>query len=460
MTMKKLGMSAVVASMLTTAVYASGTISVEGGPITAATEFLDNSAVDVNLTRSFLYTNGMTLATASEAGFELKFDVTPTSDGNLTVQDFDTNETVADFDRVDGNSIIFSAATNANIQRNKKYKVVSDDNTTVGAGAISLTIPKGTTTLTATLIVSDNTGVNVLDNPSANVIDIKPQLSGSFSTKLNAQIDAANGFLVFATNSPTTTSDTYSYIYSSIRDMDIPVTVTAVDYVVSSDTNLSTYTVTQANTSATTTGAWGNGDFTNTVNDTNITMAASAGNQDNNGSIEQLVTLNIAPTAAMKVVDFKATGKATYTAGAVTGVTKTLFADVDAGTWTIFGYNAQIPNVAGLTTHDTTMKFTNRSSLDTNIYFTLIDPDGTVATLNSVDNPTVAALPSNTTGTYKASKLLALVTDTAFNKTGSVSVEVSIPTTPSAVYGMASFKNITLGQFKDLPVYNSSTLGY
>jgi hypothetical protein len=56
--------------------------------------------------------------------------------------------------------------------------------------------------------------------------------------------------------------------------------------------------------------------------------------------------------------------------------------------------------------------------------------------------------------------LLAQVTDVAFNKTASISVEVSVPATPTNIYGFASFRNLKLGQFKDLPIYNSSTLSY
>jgi len=78
------------------------------------------------------------------------------------------------------------------------------------------------------------------------------------------------------------------------------------------------------------------------------------------------------------------------------------------------------------------MKFTNRSSLPTNIYFTLIDPQGHTVSLNSVDNPKLAALPAGTTGTYTASELVSLIpAGTTFNHTGSFSIEVSIPTTPS-----------------------------
>jgi len=134
----------------------------------------------------------------------------------------------------------------------------------------------------------------------------------------------------------------------------------------------------------------------------------------------------------------------------------------NAGEWAIYGYNAQIPNVAGVEgRYETTMKFTNRSGLDTDIFFTLIDQDGTIVELSSADFPNeIAALPHNTTGKYNATDLLALVTDPEFDKNRSISVEVSIPTTPSAVYGAAAFKNNMTGQFNDLPIYNTSSMTY
>ena len=127
----------------------------------------------------------------------------------------------------------------------------------------------------------------------------------------------------------------------------------------------------------------------------------------------------------------------------------------DFGNWAVNGYYAKIPNVAATESVDVTLKFTNRSQVDSEIFFTLIDKNGVVANVSST-NASIAKLNAGTTGTYKASQLLGLVSNPSFDKASSFSVEVSIPVSPDAVYGMASFKNKVLGQFKDLPVYNNS----
>jgi len=269
----------------------------------------------------------------------------------------------------------------------------------------------------------------------------------SIDQKFDAQIDASLGFKQF--NGQDNKSDGVKYtIANKFSSFVIPATASKMQLDIVADQNLSTYKISETNSSNTHINSIKLGDYN---------LTASATGADVNSTFTDAVTstLQTDQTGAMSVTNFKATGFVTFN-----GFTKKLLNQVDAGAWTIYGYTAQIPNVVGLSNIDTTMKFTNRSSLDTNIYFTLIDPDGTVVTLDSVKNPSIASLPKKSTGTYKASDLLALVTDPDFDKTGSFSVEVSIPTTPSSVYGMASFKNKTLRQFKDLPIYNSSKLAY
>ncbi|MCD6258009.1 MAG: hypothetical protein J7J31_00240 [Helicobacteraceae bacterium] len=412
-----------------------------------------------------VYKCGMTASTATEPGFELKFPgLTPIAESNITIADSDTNVTVAVFDRNDGESVIFSTVSGTTIQRNKNYTVghelnaTHSDTTRLGT-SLMLSLPVGTTTADASLILYSNSGDSTLDTATDTILETRTQFTGSFGTQLDAQIDASADFLLFnadGARADSTTQDSYTFTFANDKDIDFAATSTDVTYTVFADRNISTFTVTaaDADTNDVFSGSWADAVWpAPTVNDYNITASVVG---DTNGSVTEEVQLTVAPTEDMAIVNFTGQGVVTFDGGA----TKTLFSGVSAGNWTIYGYTAQIPNVAGLSTHDTVMKFTNRSSLNTNIYFTLIDPDGTTATLNSADNAEIASLNADTTGTYVASALLALVDDAAFDKTGSISVEVSIPTTPDAVYGMASFKNNALGQFKDLPVYNSSSMGY
>jgi hypothetical protein len=470
MTIKKIALSVAAIALTATASYAAGTLSVNGGVMQASSELLETTDINATLsTQSLTYTCGMSASTATEPGFELKFPTaTPISvDDKISIIDGETNATVAVYDRIDGNSVIFSTSTGATVQRNKTYKVVATDDNASISSSLKITLAEGSSSADAQLILYSNSGDSTLDTASDTIVEAVTQFTGSFGTLLDAQIDASADFLLFnadGSRADSTTKDSFTFTFGNDKDIDFTATSSDVTYTVLSDVNLSTYTITGADTAGTNTKTGSfvadNGFDDIHVNDMNITIddtgSTANANGDVNGTITKDIQLTVAPTADMAVVNFTAQAVVTFDGGA----TKTLFSGTDAGNWTIYGYTAQIPNVAGLSTHDTTMKFTNRSTLDTNIYFTLIDPDGTTATLNSSANTELSALAAGVTGTYKASDLLALVTDADFDKTGSFSVEVSIPTTPSSVYGAASFKNKTLGQFKDLPVYNSSSMGY
>ena len=444
MTIKKIGLSTLAAAVVTTSAVA-GTLSVTGGVNNVSSELLSVQAVDVNVTNGFTYVNGMTAASATEPGFELAFPgstIVAAANADITIQD-ENNVTVARFNRVEGSSIIFDTVATTVINRAATYKVTKDDNVTTGIDAteLQITMPQDSASASSTLTLYSNSGDSTLDTASNTVITARAQYSAAITTAYDAQIDASAGFLQFTSGTANVTDD---FGWSFTNDSDnmpatAQATLTSYLLTVSADQNLTSYGATIQ---------VGNADDNN-VSDSAISYGVTT---DANGTVADTAnTTTVAPgTTAMDTTVFTASGVVTFDGGATKSLVST-----SAGSWTIYGYTAQIPNVSGLSTHNTTFKFTNRSSLDTEIYFTLIDPDGTTVTLNSVANPTIADLPSDTTGTYKASNLVALITDPNFDATTSFSVEVSIPTTPTSVYGMASFKNTTLGQFKDLPVYNS-----
>jgi hypothetical protein len=301
-----------------------------------------------------------------------------------------------------------------------------------------------------------------IDSPLSNanagiVLETKPEWEVSVVEKFDAQIDAAQSFKLFTTNS--SVGGTVDTTNVNFKHNNVAVGTGAVTWNVKTymDTNVTASgtlvsAATKGGTAAVNPMVLATDSIEGYVADYNITTIGST-NDDYN------LTFTANGTTKIDETVFKTSISALNAVGN-TSFKKDYLNKSDLGQWAIYGYKGQIPNVASTGPVTTVLKFTNRSKLDTNIYFTLIDQDGTIATLNSVDNTSLASLPHNTTGTYKASDLLDLVTDPDFNKTASFSVEVSVPTTPSAVYGFASFRNSDAGNFKDLPIYNSSTMTY
>ncbi len=454
--MKKIITSAAVAAALTTGAFAVGTLTVNGGTFKVSKELLQGTAVDVNITTAIFYKAGITGSSASEPGFEIAFAGLTPSAKNLAIIDAETNATVAKFSRIDDSSIILEAKSGASINRNKSYKLVSfsddndgtnDDNTTITAGDLKLTLPKGTTSAKAKLILTDNTGVSKLDEVEDDIITTVQQFSASVKTKLDDKIDSSADFKKFISN---TLLDTYEISFvNNAPSLNKWADATKVDLVLFSDQNLTKNGYTAATAAAAADGTIDKKDMNTTLT---YTDAASDSNQSHTN------TLTVTGASAMSITTFTASAIVT-----VDGITSplTIMDKAEAGQWDIYGYTAQIPNVTAIAPNfETTIKFTNKGNENANIYFTLRDTDGTVALVNSAINTNVPSLQAGTTQTYNASMLLAQVTDVAFNKTASISVEVSVPATPTNIYGFASFRNLKLGQFKDLPIYNSSTLSY
>jgi len=447
--MKKIITSAAVAAALTTGAFAVGTLTVNGGTFKVSKELLQAKAVDVNITTAIFYKAGIVSSSASEPGFEIAFAGLTPSAKNLLIVDAETNATVAKFSRIDDSSIILEAVSGKSINRNKSYKLVSkDNNASITAGDLELTLPKGTTSAKAKLTLTDNTGVSKLDEVEDDIITTVQQFSASVKTKLDEKIDSSADFKKFVGG---VAFDSYeiSFVNNFSATTGKWANATKVDLVLFSDQNL-----TKNGYSAVTLAPAGDGSIDKKDMNTTLTYTDIA--SDSNQSHVNTLTVN--GTSAMGITTFTASAIVT-----VNGITSplTIMDKAEAGQWDIYGYTAQIPNVAAIAPNfETTIKFTNKGNENANIYFTLRDADGTVALVNSAINTNVPSLQAGTTQTYNASMLLAQVTDVAFDKTTSISVEVSVPATPTNIYGFASFKNLKLGQFKDLPIYNSSTLSY
>jgi hypothetical protein len=360
--------------------------------------------------------------------------------------DADTNATVAQFSRIDGSSIILAAEPGQSVNRNKTYRLVSNDsNSSITVGDLTLKLPKGTTSAKAKLILTDNTGFNTLDTVEDDIITTVQQFSASVTTKLDQKIDSSADFKTFVLAAK---ADTYQISFVNLRStLNYAADATKVELVLFADQNLTKNGYTASSTAA---------PGSIVTHDMNTTLTYNDVQSDTNQSDVNTLTVN--GTSAMSITTFTASAIVT-----VDGITSplTVMDKAEAGKWDIYGYTAQIPNVVAIASRfETTIKFTNKGNEDANIYFTLRDQDGTVALVNSATNTNIPSLKAGTTSTYNASTLLAQVTDVAFDKANSMSVEVSVPATPTNIYGFASFRNLTLGQFKDLPIYNSSELNY
>jgi len=380
-------------------------------------------------------------------------------DGNTSNHNINNWKLIANNPNVSGakNNIISFIAINGNVTavNDKKY-IIADGNSNISSfnTTLGINIPKNTTgdiTVTAGLY-SGNYQTQADKSNQSVIANIGNEFTGSITKKFSKTIDASQSFQQFSsvaspnTDTATIEIDKHPVIASTGVLNPLPTIV------VSFDKNTSKFITGYAFS-----GGIVNSKGTTKYNDYNITYISTAVlTSDTNTTL----TLTAKPTSSNKISNTVFSLSAYIKSGnnVISIIPKTAG---NAGQWTIYGYNAQIPNVASTKSVNVTMKFTNRSSLPTNIYFTLIDPQGHTVSLNSVDNPKLAALPAGTTGTYTASELVSLIpAGTTFNHTGSFSIEVSIPTTPSDVYGFASFKNRTLGQFKDLPIYNNSNRNY
>ena len=458
MTLNKSLLSAAAIAVLSTSAIA-GTLTYTGTNSTyvVATEIYlgtadINNTMDMNNTLTYK-TASLPSGTVTEPAITIEFPTGvkafATTDANITLLS-DSSYTLGTLKASSNgtNQLIFDKVAGQSLNSNTDLNIT---------GGLTVEFPDGTTSTTATLKVGYSTDPSTADEGTVSLITAVDQVSASMTATFNGFIDAANSFKLLVdsagANAPTDTA-TVSF------DMDPAGIDNAI--ATADGTTISTSILPDNNVSVA-------GTMSTLAANDGQTQAALVQGADNNytsgmsvitvDAVDETVRYSFSPTGVngtnqIATTTFTANVIATFPAG-----TKSLLTSASAGAWSIYGYSAQIPNVSGLSTHDTTMKFTNSSTTAAEIYFTLIDPDGTEVTLDSV-NDGLTSLGVNVTGTYKASALVALITDTNFDSTGSFSVEVSIPTTPNSVYGMASFKNTALGQFKDLPVYNSSTNSY
>ena len=478
MTIKRLGLSAVAASLIATGAFA-GALSLGGidnssdpaklvksEPVTVSDILIKDSinkqGFDVNVTsttaKQIVY-QPTDFSTGQQDKPAVIFEI---SNGNWVLSEKakklkliedgdDTNKTVAKYKDHSGNTIIFDPGDNGVLIKNKIYKLVLDDNSTNLSGDLAVRL-KNSEAKDVTLTISSGSSQTqtIFDTATGDFIKLVPEFSAEVSSFFSKKIDAAEAFAKFTKSATNDKAE----IKLTRKTVDVKADATYagtadVEVVFTYDQNLTG--IVKESVPAGSVG------YTAKMNDFNTTGTMSTYTPSNNDTFELQFDLEddnggIPETAFNASLTFEFKNLNDKLA---------LLDEAKAGYWGIYGYNAQIPNAAGLDNYQTTLKFTNRSTIDAEIYITLIDPAGTKVTVDS-ENDGIASLAKGTTGTYRVSDLVAKATekDSTFNGNGSVSIEVVVPTSPNSVYGAASFKNVQFGQFKDLPVYSNSEMTY
>jgi hypothetical protein len=449
MTIKNITASVAAASLLSTAAFAApgeGKVTYTGGmgestsTYTIAAELLnhaDQNATGVMQVGELQYKTGtIPNGVITEPAIVLKLSngaVFNSNFADINVSDASSGDLLAVYKAGAGTSeLALDPETSAALTSNMEINITS----ALG----SILVPKGESSVTLDVIVGYSTDPSTADSGSAVLIDTLTQHSARVETPFDAKIDAAADFLVFTGPA---TSDAMTIDYTDNQaDINLELGSVVLTEVVYFDQNTSAYVASAANTM---------GASTLTLNDMNVTTVGSLLPL---GGGSTTTTLTVDGTdEPIKVTEFTVSSTIESTN---IGTVTLLPESTDAGAWTIFGYNGQIPNVSTSPEVDTTLVFTNRSAIAADVYFTIIDADGNSDVVDSV-NDGIAAIGVSETKKYKMSDLLAKTSGLSGN---AFAVEVTIPTTPSSVYGYASFKNLTLGQFKDLPIYNSSEMTY
>lgn len=463
MTMKKIGLSVVTASIILATSAIAGTLSPNGIP-TVSSELMETQSVDLNLTSAIGYKctmNNTEVSAASEAGIELTIPGLKDAKGLRLIKNED-NTTVATLDNIVNNKLIFKGHSGASIVEGVNYTVVSiDSNDSIDNNATSyleLNTVKGASGATATLNTTSNDGVSVLDRASGKILDAKPQFSLKVNTKADQLIDASDGFFEFTAAAPTQLQDIVVIQFDSLgtNALDYPAKQVALSAVLNFDQNLTGYKITPTTSPST------NTDIVQTANqnfDSNVTYSLAA----TDANISKVATTTFTKTnsdaEAMDVTNFNLSGSVTFTG---TTTPYSIASKLDAGSWQIFGYNVRIPNVVANENKTTYANFSNMSNIPASVIFTFFpqvaDLDGAATTGAETGESCVVTsasqLPANTSVKYNLNKLLAN-SDCAV-KTGNFALKVSIPTNPAQVVGNAYVKNTVINQFITLPVYGDN----
>jgi len=453
MTIKKISLSAIAASMVATSAFAAGVLTTK--PETMALELVKDQNVSVKSDINATYKPSMN-AGVTDGKFVINLNGATINDNNLS------NTYI--YNKKQG-KIVTKAGTQTT--GNGGAKILLDINDSINSGDtlylvtgttgtspstdLNLTVLSNAKSASMTMQIVNNNDTTLDTSNSKDIMTISPEWSASIKKSFDGLIDASNSFGQFINNTaPDTTTKDTATISITKATLTHNANISNLYFYVKPDNNVSTMGTFSLNDGTTTTNEDASYEYNTTVSTISVSRDINASFTDINKT--EIKETNFTVSAKISGVVDNSSYKGDL-------LTATSF-----GAWSIYGYKADIPNVRGDGIFETTLKFTNRSSINTKVYFTLIDQAGTVVSFDSSKVASVDAqsLSANKTVTYKASELRTLAhnKDANFANAGTFSVEVSIPTTPNKVYGYASFKNKDLGQFKDLPIYNSSKMTY
>ena len=454
MTIKKIGLSVLAATMITSTAFA-GTLTLDSNASSVASELLvDNNASLGSVGIDAVYTpslqagviDGKILVTLEggsittlPSGFVYNIDTNKTVGNNpqLAGQNdqkliFDINDTINDYDRL-------KLVTLANLD--------PDQN-------ISMNIDMISDSVTMTIKMLDNVDDD-LDTSDAKVLaEAKQEWDVKVgSTIFDALIDAANSFANFTTNGTDSQSSDYALI-TVTQDTTIENNTTDIDLNVTllADTNLSEFmdSIELDGTPMTAGGTNAAGQYVFTGDIADITTAGDYNiTLDSNGSTEIEKTnfeISVSSDNTAKNANFA----------------KTYLTEAAFGEWGIYGYNAQIPNVRNKSTLHTYINITNSSSIAADAVFTIFPKVGTT-NASEADTCTYNAgsIAKNTQMKYDFADIIANSDCSAAVKSSvNFSVELAVPTKPDDVYVNAYTKNDDLEDFIVLPVYNTSDMSY
>ena len=480
MTIRRVMLSAIAATMVTTVAFAAtttspntGIINIDGqkAPRTISKELVSIQDTNVSVGRISYIPHGIPAGTLKNPIFKFIFNNKIAKYGsNLGVyeenaSDINKSTLVANNPTLSsgGKVLTFTAVTgDTYVTNGKKYYVGSDGNesASINNKDLNITVVQSTSpsNVTAAAQLYSGDSQDLADSAPATVI-LQPEAeySASVTNPFNANIDASTSFTKFY-NNYVGTKKTTDNLQIDINDKKLTYNLNPNDanITVYYDTNLS-------KVGATVTDSYSNGGQDN--NATDVGDASYSANK-------KLTTtdLNGTNTYDANLTTAAVLGKSTINPTTFTvkvGVTKgthyfpLLSKNTSAGQWGIYGYNAQIPNVSTSSNGTRTiMKFTNSTGKPTSVIFTLRDQKGHTVTLNSDNYPSLAGIPAGATSKYTAKELVGLIpAGNPFNSFGSFSIEVSIPTSPNKIYGEAMFVGNT-GQITTLPIYSNKTNSY
>jgi len=502
MTIKKsVALSAAVAALVSTGLFAAATANPgtgvlqigNGSPSTVASEIFNlNGTVSIpvgqvryqpngipsgsltNPVFKFISSHKFVIASGNTLGvYELNTTQPGCNDANITAGNLSactSNILVANNPTSSANGTVvgFTDATSSAVYINnaKWYIIDSDANAATTTNELNVTMTSATDVTLETELYSGDSNDLVDSTPKTTIATATPEFSAVINPLFDARINTAqlskkfyDGYDTGADQNDTVTiAVTDKNLTYNVLDIFADATINTVVY---SDVNITNYVPISA---------------VNRLFNANMTYDVASGDFNTTGSnivYNADATTNITLTYATNgnAIDKTKFGADLFLSNAAGTLKKDIltssFTKGDtgyAGIWDLYGYQAQIPNVAQKPgSYDTSIKFTNRGTVGTSdIFFTLIDMDGTIVKLDSV-NDGLSQIAQDATSKYKASDLaaLAVAKDQNFDDANTFSVEVSIPVTPDSVYGMASFVNTSVnGQAKDLPVYNTSTMTY